>query len=238
MDKERLAGAVADLADLVAALRGPGGCPWDARQTRESIRMYLLEEAYEVVDAVEGGSAGELCAELGDLLFQVFFLACLAEEESDFDVVDVVEGITGKMIKRHPHVFGGVKADTPEEVAGNWARIKRQEKGGGLMEDLRTVPAGLPALLRAHRILERARRSLEPAGGLPGGADGIREGVRGLCGAVEAGDKDQVADFIGRLFLGLAGLAGSWGLNPEDLLRTENKRFIRELESRQAGGES
>jgi MazG family protein len=143
MDNDRLARAVKDLADLVARLRGPGGCPWDAKQTKESVRMYLLEEAYEVLDAVEGGDSGDLCAELGDLLFQVFFLSYLAEEESEFDLVDVVEGIISKMIKRHPHVFGEAKAETPEEVAVNWARIKREEKGEGLLKGLEFHRASL-----------------------------------------------------------------------------------------------
>ena len=161
MELNRLSSAIVELARLVGRLRSPGGCPWDARQTDSTIKMYLLEEAYEVLEAVEGSSPMDVCQELGDLLFQILFLAQLAAEREEFDFTDVVEGITEKMIHRHPHVFGGVSVETAEDVALNWAKIKREEKkeAGRTTSQLDGVPEGLPALSRAHRLSERATRA-------------------------------------------------------------------------------
>ena len=116
MEKKELAEKIQALVDLVARLRGPGGCPWDARQKDRSISSYLLEEAYEVVDAVDLVNPAEVLTELGDLLFQILFLVDLASEREEFDLTDVIDGITAKMIRRHPHVFGGASVEGPEEV--------------------------------------------------------------------------------------------------------------------------
>ncbi|MCF8061498.1 MAG: nucleoside triphosphate pyrophosphohydrolase [Deltaproteobacteria bacterium] len=225
MDDRRLAQAVKRLADLVSRLRGPGGCPWDAQQTEESIRMYLLEEAYEVLDAVERGSSEELCGELGDLLFQILFLARLSEEKGAFDLVDVMDRITGKMIRRHPHVFGSASLDTPDEVAESWARIKREEKGeeeaGAGLGD---IPDGLPALLRAHRLIQRAAAA-EGAGVPREGRRDIEQGFERLKSALEREDRDGLEERIGEMLFSLAGLAGRCGLNAEDVLRKANRRF-------------
>ncbi|MBW2216862.1 MAG: nucleoside triphosphate pyrophosphohydrolase, partial [Deltaproteobacteria bacterium] len=119
MDPDRLLKAVTGLVDLVEKLRGPGGCPWDAKQTDATIKLYLLEEAYEVLDAIEKTSPPDVCEELGDLLFHIFFLARLAEERKEFDFSEVVEKITEKMIRRHPHVFGNTTVDSADDVAVN-----------------------------------------------------------------------------------------------------------------------
>ena len=132
MDINRSADAIRSLVKLVARLRGPGGCPWDAEQTDDTIKIYLLEEAYEVLDALEDASPGEVCSELGDLLFQILFLTQLASEREEFDFNGVVEGITEKMTRRHPHVFGDTKVNGSEDVASNWAVI--HSKGTGKPE--------------------------------------------------------------------------------------------------------
>ncbi|HDZ89447.1 MAG TPA: nucleotide pyrophosphohydrolase, partial [Deltaproteobacteria bacterium] len=119
MDAQRLAAAMRSLMELVDRLRGPGGCPWDAEQTDATVRIYLLEEAYEVMEAIEGSSPQEVCAELGDLLFQILFLARLASERGEFDLIEVIEGITRKMIRRHPHVFGDAKIQNVDDVSSN-----------------------------------------------------------------------------------------------------------------------
>jgi MazG family protein len=125
--------------NLVSTLRAPGGCPWDAQQTKESVKVYILEEAYEVLDAIERGSSQDLCQELGDLLFQILFLTSIGEDGDEFDLLQVMQKITKKMIDRHPHVFGNAKADSAKEVAENWEKIKKKEKG---------VAESSPSLLR------------------------------------------------------------------------------------------
>jgi MazG family protein len=233
MNKNKLAEALLKLTDLVSKLRGPGGCPWDARQTTETIRMYLLEEAYEVVDAVENGSLDDLCGELGDLLFQILFLARLGEEKGSFDFVDVMEGITSKMIHRHPHVFGTKNVESAEEVADNWARLKRRETGrdGSLSFELRSVPSNLPALLRAQRLSQRAARAstnkldVKP----PTWKDAEGE-VKGVRECLENEEAENAEEMLAKLLFDLAWLAGQNGWNAEDLLRKANRRFIRHVE--------
>ena len=233
MDKGRLEKAVVALKDLVSRLRGPGGCPWDARQTRDTIRMYLLEEAYEVVDAVENGSAGDLCGELGDLLFQIVFLAELGEEQGAFDLALVVERITEKMIRRHPHVFGTIRAETAEEVAENWARIKRKERGDApsASSGIDSVPENLPALLRAHRLIQRAARGPRGSGEQPATWQDVERDMEGLRIAFNGEDEDLTGNRLGRLLFDLAGVAGRQGWNAEDLLRRANRRFVEDLEA-------
>jgi MazG family protein len=186
--------------------------------------MYLLEETYEVLDAVERGSRDELRSELGDLLFQVLFLARLAEEKGAFDLVDVMNGITEKMIRRHPHVFGSASLDTPEEVAESWARIKQRERGGkGGAGGLGDIPDGLPALLRAHRLARRAAAggAVEPRGS----REEVERDLERLKIALETEDRDGLEEGIGAMLFDLAALAGRCGLNAEDLLRKANRRF-------------
>jgi len=154
MDTDRLAGAIRSLVELVTRLRGPGGCPWDAKQTDSTIKIYLLEEAYEVLDALEDSSPEEVCSELGDLLFQILFLAQLASERGEFDFNEVVEGITEKMTRRHPHVFGNTRVESAEDVSSNWVKIKRTEKGKSKETSflLQSIPSGLPALFKGAQV--------------------------------------------------------------------------------------
>lgn len=157
--RDRAAGAwFAKLVALQARLRGPNGCPWDREQTHESLRKFLIEEAYEVLDAMESGDAGKFASELGDLLLQVIFHAILAEESGRFTISDVIESIYTKMIRRHPHVFGDVAAETSAAVLKNWEEIKRQERAGeGAAESiLASVPRSLPAVLEAYQLTRRA----------------------------------------------------------------------------------
>jgi MazG family protein len=225
MDKNELAKAFVDLCDLVARLRGPGGCPWDARQTEETLKTYLLEEAYEAVDAVDRGDPEDLCHELGDLLFQILFLTTLAEEKGHFELIGVIRGINRKMIHRHPHVFGAAKAADAEEVAENWERIKRQERGladtsSKLME---SVPLNLPALLRAHRLMERAVRLK------PDERDRwaeVQDAFRRLSEAPAKDDGKAMNREIGDLLIALVGLARQEGLNAEHVLREATERFV------------
>jgi MazG family protein len=231
MDKDALSRSLSALIDLLSRLRGPNGCPWDASQTDYTIRMYLLEEAYEVVDAVERGRSEDVCQELGDLLFQIIFLASLGEERGEFDFVDVIERIIKKMKERHPHVFGTVEVNSVEEVAENWQKIKKREKETHKTSSslLQGLPVNLPALLNAHRLNERAMQAgfegLVDAKGLVG----IEAGFEKLKKAVSSEDKKQISRELGELLFGIANLARDWGLNAEDLLRESNQRFIEKI---------
>lgn len=228
MDKKELSSALSALYDLVSRLRGNKGCPWDALQTDSTVRMYLLEEAYEVLDAIERGSPKDVSQELGDLLFQIMFLAVLAEERGEFDFVKVIEGITKKMRDRHPHVFGQIDIKSAEEVAVNWQRLKEREKDAPktFSELLQGVPKDLPALLRAHRLSERTSSADFD---WPYGKEGwgeVEERFGELEESIFSRDKQQIGQKMGDLLFGLASLARHWGLNAEDLLREANQKFV------------
>lgn len=225
MKRSELAEALLDLNELVARLRGPGGCPWDAQQTEDTVKTYLLEEAYEAVDAVDRGVAEDLCHELGDLLFQILFLATIASEKGHFDLLRVIKEITGKMMRRHPHVFGDAKVANAEEVADNWEKIKKQEKNlpassSKLMEG---VPANLPALLRAHRLMERGARLKRDD---PDRWAKVQEAVGELSKSLANKDHEQTKANIGNLLLSLVGLSRQEGLNAEHVLREANERYL------------
>jgi len=232
MDQIRLGKAINALVELVRRLRGPDGCPWDAAQTAESVRMYLLEETYEVLEAIERGGPEEVSSELGDLLFQVVFIAYLAEEKGRFDFVEVVEKITEKMIRRHPHVFGDVKVRNAEEVAVNWATIKKNEKGNGQGRGafLRHVSANLPALQRAHRLGERASKSGFDWPDRESVMEKVREEFDELQDAIGRNESAKVEEELGDLLFSLVNLARHWGLNAEDLMRKTNSKFVRRFE--------
>src|SRR5687768_3172020 len=148
------------LLEIMGHLRGPGGCPWDREQTPESLKPFLLEEAYEVLEAVESGRAAALAEELGDLLFQVIFHAQIAAERQEFAIVDVLRRVVEKMTSRHPHVFGGASVETPHEALRQWETIKEREahEAGMARSVIDGVPRALPALIRAQRVTSKAAR--------------------------------------------------------------------------------
>ena len=231
MDKDDLSRSLIDLYDLILRLRGPDGCPWDARQTDSSIKMYLLEEAYEVLDSIERESPDDVCQELGDLLFQIIFLARLAEEREEFDLKDVMERIRDKMINRHPHVFGQVQVNGPDQVAENWAEIKKKEKGAteNYLSLLHSIPTNLPALLMAHRLSERASSMGIDRPNSEEIWDGVEEEFEGLRKAILIGNKKRSGEKIGDLLFNLVELARDLGLNAEHLLRHNRQNFIKQL---------
>ena len=223
-----------DLRSIVERLRGPDGCPWDKEQTPETMRPYLVEETYEVVDAIESGDPSELCNELGDLLFQVMLLSEMGRQAGWFDVDDVCAAIGKKMVTRHPHVFiEGYVEDDAGSVAA-WEARKAKERGtSGSMLD--GVPRALPALIRAHRVGEKASR----VGFDWPSADGAREKVVEEMGELDearaAGDEDAIRAEYGDLLLAVASYGRLLGLGPEEALREANTRFegrFREVERR------
>ena len=234
MDPDRLSKAVIDLVDLVSKLRGPGGCPWDVKQTDATIKSYLLEEAYEVLDAIEKAYAPEVCQELGDLLFHILFLARLAEEREEFDFTEVVEMITGKMIRRHPHVFGQATVYSVEDVAVNWARIKKEEKetAGDTASLFGSVPMNLPALLRAHRLSERASKAGIGSPDADDTWDKVLKQFESLKNTVDGHDKERFGREIGLLLFHVVNLSRLWGLNSENLLRAATQEFADRVEEK------
>ncbi|MFP3910890.1 MAG: nucleoside triphosphate pyrophosphohydrolase [Desulfobacteraceae bacterium] len=228
MGSDKLTDAVDSLIRLVARLRGPNGCPWDAKQTDATIKLYLLEEAYEVVEAIEQASAREVCSELGDLLFQILFLSHLASERGEFDFLNVTQGITQKMIRRHPHVFGDRVVKDAEEVAANWSDIKRAEQGEteASVSLLDHVPAGLPALLRAHRLSERAAKIGFDWGSEQAVWHKVLEEMEELKQAMKSGQRESASEELGDLLFTIVNLARHRGHNAEALLRNTNQKFL------------
>lgn len=237
MDLDRLSKAIDALIRLVERLRGLDGCPWDAKQTDSSIRIYLLEEAYEVLEAIENASPQDVCMELGDLLFHILFLAQLAAERNEFDFIDVLEKITEKMIRRHPHVFGSANVNSAEEVVINWAKIKKAENDNADYTSffLKNVPVNMPSLLRSHRLIERA----SVAGVLMDDPDKVSDEVKKqfeeLGIALATQDKDLVGKKMGPLLSSLINLTRLYGLNAEDLLRHTNHMFLKRFEEMEMG---
>ncbi len=212
------------VVEIMAILRGEGGCPWDREQTRESLKPYLIEETYEVLEAIDQGDPEKLKEELGDLLLQVVFHAQLAREQGEFDISQVLEVLADKLIRRHPHVFGRTRVKDSQEVLENWEAIKEKEKNHG--SALSGVPPHLPALLQAMRIQEKAARVGFDWPRVEEVWDKVEEEWREFREACKKGDKGAMAWELGDLLFALVNLARFLGLDPEDALRQCNKRFM------------
>jgi tetrapyrrole methylase family protein/MazG family protein len=224
-----------ELVAVQARLRAPGGCPWDREQTHLTLRTYLIEEAYEVLDAIEKGNSQNLTEELGDLLLQVLFHADLARETGAFDISNVITGIRDKMIRRHPHVFGDVKAETAGEVLKNWAQLKAKEKqaasprGGNAekpnLSALDGVPRNLPALLEAYQITRRAAQVGFDWERVEGIFDKLEEETAELREALAASNRRAAEEEVGDLLFSLVNLARFLKLDPEVALKYSNSKF-------------
>lgn len=222
----------------MATLRGPNGCAWDRRQTHASLRGYLLEEAYEAVDAIDAGDLAALCGELGDVLLQCVFHAQLAAERRRFDIVDVVDAIASKLVSRHPHVFAadgrrltarqraGRGATTPEAVREQWARLKAAEQAdaGTTPRVLAGVPRALPALLRAHKIGARVAAVGFDWTHVDEVVDKVNEELRELREAVDE-TPQRAAEEMGDLLFAVASLARKLDIDPEAALAAANDKF-------------
>ncbi|MBM81880.1 MAG: nucleoside triphosphate pyrophosphohydrolase [Planctomycetaceae bacterium] len=251
-DPELMGPAFRRLCDVVAKLRSPEGCPWDRKQTLETIKPYTLEETYELLEAIDSGDDAAIVEELGDVLLQVILDSQIGADEGRFSLLDVVEGLADKMLRRHPHVFGEEHAETSEQVSQHWDQAKKSEKRRE--STLEGIPAELPALARAARITARAARV---GYDFPHRAmlfDKLREEFAELTAELfshgnvpkipasvdveptpdtpieDSDQKDRVEDELGDVLFVLANIARRWGINPEEALRRSNRKFQRRFE--------
>jgi tetrapyrrole methylase family protein/MazG family protein/ATP diphosphatase len=213
------------LVGVMRRLLGPGGCPWDREQTLESLRKYVLEEACEVIDAIDGKDMRHLKEELGDLLLQIVFQSELARAAQSFALDDVVEGIVDKLVRRHPHVFADGSAKDSAEVLQNWERIKTAEKEGRRVLD--GVPRSLPALTRAQRIGEKVSRVGFDWSDLAGSREKVAEEVRELDHAIASRDRDAVEAELGDVLFALVNLARHVDVDAEGALRRTVDKFTK-----------
>ena len=212
-----------NLKRIIAQLRAPDGCPWDREQTHSSIKQYLIEEAYEVIQAIDEAKTDKLCDELGDLLLQILLHTQIAEEKGEFDMENVIRSISEKMIRRHPHVFGDAKADSPDEVVANWDEIKRKENNGeGSLLD--SVPKNIPSLAYSHAIQNRAARTGFDWKDFTGILDKVMEELGELR---QAETQQQKVHEFGDLVFVLTNVARWLNIDPELSLRQANDRFYR-----------
>ncbi len=216
---------VKDLEEIVRILRAPGGCPWDAEQTHESIRRNFLEEAYEAVEAIDEGSAEHLREELGDVLLQIVLHARMEEEQGRFDLNGVADGICQKLIYRHPHVFGDVKVSGTGEVLSNWEDLKRKEKGQKTNTDaLSAVARSLPALWRAEKVQKKAKKAGFDWPDVSGALDKLSEEIEELKTAVAEGS--NIEEELGDLLFSAVNVSRFVKVDTEQALTKATDKFI------------
>ena len=216
---------IQELLKIMEALRGDKGCPWDKEQTRESLKPYIIEEAYELFEAIEENDPENIKEELGDLLFQIVFQCQIAKERAEFDMSDVIEKIGEKMVARHPHVFGDTECRTPEEVTKQWEVLKKRE--GKLRESiLEGVPKAMSSLLRAHRLQKRAAQAGFDWEKVEDVLEKLDEELNEFKEALESKDQKGIEDELGDILFMLVNISRFISVNPEDALRKTISKFI------------
>lgn len=219
---------ISDLLEIMRLLRTPEGCPWDREQTHESIRSNLLEETHEALEAIDRGDMPLLQEELGDVLLQVVFHAQMEQEKGSFTFDDVVDGICKKLVVRHPHVFGDVTADDAGQVLKNWDAIKRETKGGKTQADmLRAVPRALPALMRAGKVQNRARRVGFDWPDVSGALQALDSETAELKQAIASGDAAAMEEELGDLLFSAVNVSRFIDTDAEQALTGATDKFIR-----------
>ena len=217
-----------DFIRLIDVLRGPGGCPWDIKQTHESLKHNVVEEAWEVVDAINEGSEAHLREELGDLLMQVIFHASISKEHGGFTLDDISDEAVKKLVQRHPHVFGSVKADTPDEVLTNWDAIKRADRGQqSAASAMDGIPRGLPGLMRSEKIQSKAAKYGFDWPDVSGAMDKLREETAELQEGIDAGDIENIKEEIGDALFSVVNVARFYKLDTEECMHAACEKFIR-----------
>ena len=220
-----------ELVKLMTRLRGPDGCPWDRKQTLSDLKQYVIEEAYEVVDAIDSNDRKALAEEIGDMLLQAVFLAEITREEGSFDIYDSVTAIHDKLVRRHPHVFGDVEANDADQGLVNWEKLKQEERKAEDKSILAGIPRAMPGLQKAARLTEKAalvgfdwRRTEDVF-------DKVDEELAELQEAVASGDSSHIEEEIGDLLFTIANIARKVNVNPEEALQSTNRKFIRRFGS-------
>ena len=221
-----------EFKNIIAQLRAENGCPWDRKQTHDSLRDCMLEEAYEVVDAIDNHDTENLKEELGDILLQVYMHAQISSETGEFEVEDVVDGIARKMLHRHPHVFGQAKADTPEAVLENWEAIKKKEKGHQSAKDgLCAVARALPANIRAQKVQKKAAAVGYDFSSIDEVKSKVYEELHELEEAMASGDVKEIDKEFGDVMFSMVNLARFLDINAENGLTNATEKFINRLGS-------
>lgn len=213
------------LTDIMAALRSEKGCPWDKEQTRDSLKPFLVEETYEVLEALDEGNPEKIKEELGDLLFQIVFHCQISKENNEFDMSDVIEKISEKMIKRHPHVFGKTKFKNKEDFRKHWEDEKKRE-GKHRDSILEGVPKALPSLMRAHKLQKRAARVGFDWEKTEDVLKKLDEEMKEFKHALKKKKQSEIEDELGDIFFVLVNISRFVGVNPEDALRKTISKFI------------
>jgi nucleoside triphosphate diphosphatase len=213
----------ANLVEIIARLRGPEGCPWDKKQTHASLREFLLEESYEVLEALDQNDSQKLCQELGDLLLQILLHAQIAAESGEFTLAEVLRNINTKLVRRHPHIFGQTRVSSAEEVSHNWETLKKEEREAGA-SILDSVPREMPALAYSQDIQRRAAQIGFDWENIDGVIDKLGEEVKELQ---NTSDQQEKAEEFGDIFFTLVNIARRMGVDPEASLRGANRKFYR-----------
>ena len=231
LHNERMKRSFDDLVQLMTRLRGPDGCPWDRKQTLADLKPYVIEEAYEVVDAIDRDDRAALLEEVGDMLLEAVFLTEITREEGTFDVYDSITAIHDKLVRRHPHVFGDVEAKDAEQVLTNWEKLKQAERKAENKSLLAGVPQSLPALLKASRLTEKAARVGFDWRRTEDVFHKLDEEIAEFREAVASGDTSHVHEEIGDLLFTIANIARKVNVNPEEALQSTNRKFMRRFEA-------
>ncbi len=225
---DKLSKQIKELQDIIIRLTAPDGCPWDREQTPQSVKKYILEESYELVEAIEEDNSDEVCEEIGDLFFMLLFLAHMYEQQHKFMLHNCLKKVAQKMIRRHPHIFGNVEATKTSEVVANWQAIKAEEskQKGKKHSALGNLPKAMPALQRAFRLGERASRVGFDWKAAEDVWEKFNEEQLELQKAIKDGDKKAIKEELGDLLFTVANLARLLDINPEEALQNCNSKFM------------
>ena len=220
-----------DLLNIMKLLRSENGCPWDREQNHETLKKYLIEETYEVLEAIDLKDKDKLCEELGDLLLQIVFHAQIASEQKEFTMDDVIAGVCRKMVLRHTHVFGEAKADTADDVVANWEEIKKKEKGmKSQTEVLKSVPSNLPALMRSYKVQQKAAQVGFDWDDIEDAFSKVLEEIDVLKHVFKSKDVERIKDELGDALFSIVNLSRFVKVQPELALTGTINKFIKRFE--------